>query len=67
MDKLRAKIGLISSGRKNSYGHPHKELLDRLEKANISAYGTKENGSVTLKTDGREMEIECYLFSLQKK
>ncbi len=67
LDKLRAKIGLISSGRKNSYGHPHKELLDRLEKANISAYGTKENGSVTLKTDGREMEIECYLFSLQKK
>lgn len=67
LDKLQAKIGLISSGRKNSYGHPHKELLDRLEKANISAYGTKENGGVTVKTDGRKMEIECHLFSLQKK
>lgn len=66
LNKVQAKIGLISSGRKNSYGHPHKELLERLEKAKVKAYGTKENGSVTIKTDGQKMELECYLFSLQK-
>lgn len=67
LNKVWVKIGLISSGRKNSYGHPHKELLQRLKKDNIKVYGTKENGSVTIKTDGKEMELECYLFSLQKK
>ena len=66
LDKIRAEIGLISSGRNNSYGHPHKELLKRLEKAGVKAYGTQENGSVTIKTDGKKMELESYLFSLQK-
>lgn len=67
LDKIQAKIGIISSGRKNSYGHPHKELLERLEEKKVKVYATKENGCVTIKTDGKEMELECYLFSLQKK
>lgn len=67
LGKIRAKIGLISSGRKNSYGHPHKELLKRLKKEKIKVYGTKENGSVTIKTDGKKVELESYLFPLQKK
>lgn len=67
LGKIRAKIGLISSGRKNSYGHPHKELLKRLEKEKIKVYGTKENGSVTIKTDGKKVELESCLFPLQKK
>lgn len=67
LDKVQAKIGIISSGRKNSYGHPHKELLERLEEEKIKVYSTKENGCVTIKTDGKEMELECYLFPLQKK
>ncbi len=32
---LQPKIALVSVGKKNSYGHPHRELLDRLGNTNI--------------------------------
>ncbi|WP_461811678.1 DNA internalization-related competence protein ComEC/Rec2 [Faecalimonas sp.] len=66
LDKVGVKIAIISSGRKNSYGHPHKELLKRLEEKKIKVYATKEKGCITINTDGKKMELECYLFPLQK-
>lgn len=45
----------------NKYGHPHKELLDRLEKADSQVEITYETGAVMIETDGENLEMERHL------
>lgn len=46
------QLALISAGKNNSYGHPHKEVLDLLKQFNIPFISTQTAGTVTLETDG---------------
>ncbi len=51
-------LALISAGKNNSYGHPHKEVLDLLKQFNILYISTQteglsaQAGTVTFETDG---------------
>lgn len=45
-------LALISAGVNNSYGHPHKEVLDLLKQFNIPFVSTQTSGTMTLQTDG---------------
>lgn len=45
------QISVISAGIDNSYGHPHKETLQRLESVDTGIYCTAEEGEVILKVD----------------
>jgi competence protein ComEC len=58
---VRPEISIISCGRDNSYGHPHKELLTRLEAMESSIMITYKSGAVTIKTDGKQMKVSKYL------
>lgn len=54
LKQLNPKISVISCGQNNSYGHPHGDLLDRLEEADSQIYRTDELGAVIVKIkDGR--------------
>jgi competence protein ComEC len=46
------QLALISAGKNNSYGHPHKEVLDLLKQFNIPYVSTQDVGTYTLETDG---------------
>ncbi len=48
---------VISCGTGNAYGHPHREVLQRLEDAGISVYRTDTDGSVTLFSDGKDLFV----------
>ena len=37
---------IISCGAKNSYGHPHQEIIDRLKKYNVKIRRTDEEGTI---------------------
>jgi competence protein ComEC len=50
-----ARIAWISSGYGNRYGHPHKELLERLKENNISYRWTVNEGAITIETDGKKI------------
>lgn len=58
---VRPEIALISAGEKNSYGHPHKELLERLETYQSAIYCTKETGAITVKERKKELVVETFL------
>lgn len=44
---LEAKEAVISCGRNNKYGHPHKEVLDILSQYNVTIRRTDLEGSIT--------------------
>ena len=46
------KLAIISCGEGNHYGHPHEETLERLEKADVSWFCTKDYGAITVMVDG---------------
>ncbi len=56
LDLLSPKYAVISCGEDNSYGHPHEELLERLEKAHCSIYVTAESGGLILRISPRRIQ-----------
>ena len=52
LEKTRPKLAFISVGKKNSYGHPTKRVLDLLSAMNIRVFRTDRDGEVELETDG---------------
>ena len=53
LERTKPYISVISSSERNSYGHPHPELIARLEAVASMIYQTREAGAITVKTDGR--------------
>ena len=51
----------ISCGAGNSYGHPHEELLKRLENADCDWYVTAEKGALFIETDGKKTDVHTFL------
>ncbi|WP_207667215.1 DNA internalization-related competence protein ComEC/Rec2 [Butyrivibrio sp. X503] len=47
LELTHPKLAVISCGVNNTYGHPHEELLDRLESQNTRIYRTDEMGAVS--------------------
>ncbi len=52
LQTVTPRLALISAGRDNSYGHPHRELLTRLENAGCLILQTPESGAITVRTKG---------------
>ncbi len=61
LEYVNAKQVVISSGINNSYGHPHKETLERLAKAGLSYICTMERGQIRYRigADGT-VTVETY-------
>ena len=58
LDKVNPTVAVISVGKDNSYNHPTKTVLHRLEKRNIEVYRTDLNGNIIMTTDGEKIKIE---------
>ena len=54
------RLALISAGRDNSYGHPHKETLERLEKVGCLSLQTADSGAITVYYIHNRMEVEMF-------
>lgn len=54
---VRPMAAIISVGRNNDYGHPDREVLQRLQQAGVRIYRTDQHGSVIVDTDGRSLKI----------
>ena len=48
---------IISCEKDNSYGHPHSEVLARLEEMDVQVYRTDTMGTITLVSDGKNIKI----------
>lgn len=48
---------VISCGEGNSYGHPHAEVLAKLEDEDVQIYRTDTMGTVTAVSDGKQVQL----------
>lgn len=60
LEAVHPEIAIISCGRDNSYGHPHKETIERLEKIGAKIWITAESGAFELQTDGERLEMNPF-------
>lgn len=49
IDQLKPKFAIISAGKSNRYGHPHKEVLKILADHRIQVFRTDQNGAIQYK------------------
>ena len=54
------EVAIISCGLANSYGHPHKETLKRLNEHDVNIYRTDRSGAVILHTDGKKYSVSTF-------
>ena len=54
---VKPELSLISCGKNSRYGHPHQELLDRLDLIGSQVQITYESGAITIRTDGKRMTV----------
>ncbi|MBI1974443.1 MAG: MBL fold metallo-hydrolase [Candidatus Zambryskibacteria bacterium] len=52
------QYAVISAGKNNSYGHPHKEVLDILKSVGAQIVSTIDMGTIKFQTDGKILEIK---------
>ena len=61
LDAAEPAYAVISSGRNNIYGHPHPDLIARLDERDIPYWNTAETGAVIITTNGKRMAVRGYL------
>lgn len=67
-DFLRAvspSCAVISCGADNSYGHPHKGTLQKLQKLSVRVLRTDEDGTIVMLSDGEDLTVETGLPSVK--
>lgn len=59
IEDVNPQVTLISAGRNNTYGHPHKEVLENIKASKV--YNTQEDGFVEIKFLEDSYRVEPYL------
>lgn len=57
LDAVSPEAAVIMCGEGNSYGHPHKETLDKLDERKVNVYRTDINGNIIISTDGHKYSV----------
>ena len=57
LSKTQAKFALFSYGKKNRYGHPHKNTVENCKEYRLFPLETAKLGEILIKTNGEQFEI----------
>ena len=60
LNPISPTFAVISAGYENSYGHPNRDVLERLREHHAVTLRTDEAGLVTILSDGRRLFVETY-------
>ena len=60
LKQVRPAVAIISCGRNNRYGHPHEELLERLEAEGSMIISTAQSGAVEVHVKDGKVSVEGY-------
>ena len=54
LEVIHPKLAVISAGKNNRYGHPHEEVVERLESVGCEILNTTEKGQITVMVEKRQ-------------
>ncbi|MGC8666535.1 MAG: ComEC/Rec2 family competence protein [Chthonomonadales bacterium] len=57
LDAVRPRIAIVSAGLHNSFGHPHPEVLTRLQARRIAVYRTDYQGAIRAISNGKQWRV----------
>ncbi len=57
LNRVNPELAVISCGKDNSYGHPHDEVLEKLEKTGAKILRTDELGEIMIESDGNILKV----------
>lgn len=57
LEKVNPTFTVISAGKDNRYGHPHKSVTDLLDKYDIQVFETAKHGTIQFSTNGETIEV----------
>ncbi|MEG2297306.1 MAG: DNA internalization-related competence protein ComEC/Rec2 [Clostridium sp.] len=60
LELVQPEITVLSYGKGNSYGHPSKEVVRRLEKIKTNIWRTAVSGAVHITTDGKKVRVSGF-------
>ena len=66
LSAVQPAFALISAGFENSYGHPHPTVVERLREHHAAILRTDQDGLITIRTDGRKINVETFSGVLAK-
>jgi competence protein ComEC len=58
LDAVQPLFAVISVGKDNSYGHPNREVIERLAAYHAAVFRTDEDGLISIRSDGRRLELD---------
>ncbi len=58
---VKPRYAVISVGARNVYGHPRREVLERLQEAGVRTFRTDEEGAVSFYLDGKMVKEDVAL------
>lgn len=61
LNRVHPLAAIISSGRGNSYGHPHEETLERLRAVGAQIWGTQECGEISVSCRSGGVRVRPFL------
>jgi len=66
LERTRPQLALISAGRKNRFGHPAPQTIERLGKAGVATLATSDWGSIRIETDGLDWQVSHFSIEEEK-
>jgi competence protein ComEC len=54
------RVAVVSAGRRNAFGHPHPEVVERFGRQGALVLRTDQDGAVTVSTDGNRVWVSTF-------
>lgn len=57
LDMVQPQYAVVSAGADNRFGHPHRSVVDKVLKRNITLLNTAEQGTIEFQADGKSVWV----------
>jgi len=57
LSRVNPQVAILSLGKGNDYGHPHRETLERLNAAGPTVFRTDTDGTIRVESDGNTISV----------
>lgn len=58
LDRVKPRHAVVSVAEPSPYGHPHPEVVDRLQSSGVHLWRTSRCGAITFSTNGADLRVE---------